>query len=266
MVNSNTTRTNQRLETALAGIPSKFRKRIINCYFEIKKRYSRALFGSEYDSAGLSVGKFAENIMRFIQYELTGTYKPFGQHIQNFPDECRKLIQSKSTGKPESLRVIIPRLLVFLYTMRGKRGIGHVGGDVEANEIDLKTIVQLADWLICELVRIYHKLSLEEAQGIVDALSTRTLPEIWQVAGKKRVLRTDLNFKEKVLLLAYSDTEHGVLTEDLFSWTEHSNLSMFKRTVLEPLHEQKKIEYDCQSEIVYISPLGIKEVEEKILK
>ena len=86
MVNSNTSKTNQRLEAALAGIPSKFRKRIIKYYFEIKKRYSKALFGSEYDSAGLSVGKFAENIMRFIQYELIGTYKPFGQHIQNFPD------------------------------------------------------------------------------------------------------------------------------------------------------------------------------------
>lgn len=266
MVTSNTSSNNITLEAALSSLPSKFRTRILKSYLEIKKRYSKALFGSEYDSAGLSTGKFSEIVLRFIQNEVTGTHTPFGTHIKNFPDECRKIIKSPNSGQPESLRIIIPRLLVFLYTMRGKRGIGHVGGDVDANEIDLKTVVQLVDWVICELVRIYHKLSLEEAQAIVDILATRTLPEIWQIAGKKRVLRTDLNFKQKVLLLAYGDIESGVMTEDLFSWTEHSNLTMFKKTVLKPLHDKKFIEYDRESEITHISPLGIKEVEERILR
>lgn len=264
--NSNTSRNKNSLEDVLAGIPKKFRTRIIKEYLEIKKRYSEALYDSEYDTAGFSAGKFAETILRFLQQKLTGNYIAFGKHISNFPDECRKLIQVSSSAGVESLRVIMPRALVFLYTLRGKRGIGHIGGDVEANEIDLKTIVQLADWVTCELIRIYHNLSLEEAQAIVDVLSTRTLPDIWQVAGRRRILRTDLNFKQKVLLLTYGNIESGVLTEDLFSWTEHSNLSVFKRTVLKPLHNGRQIEYDRESEIIYISPLGIKEVEEKILR
>src|SRR5262249_7365033 len=143
---------------------------------------------SSFDSAGLSSGKFTESIFRFLQHHLTGTYIPFGQHIPNFADESRKLIQLPATSGIESLRIIIPRALVYLYTLRGKRGIGHVGGDVEANAIDAATIVRVADWIICELIRVFHQLSLEEAQAVVDTLSTRNLPIVWEVSGKKRIL------------------------------------------------------------------------------
>jgi hypothetical protein len=41
---------------------------------------------------------------------------------------------------------------------------------------------------------------------------------------------------------------------------------MFKRAVLTPLHKNRLVEYDKETETITISPLGIKEVEEKILK
>jgi hypothetical protein len=91
------------------------------------------------------------------------------------------------------------------------------------------------------------------------------IPDIWHVAGKKRVLRNGLDFKQKVLLLCYQEPESAVLSEDLFSWVEYSNLPMFKKTVLTPLHRARMIEYDRDAETVLISPLGAKDVEEKIL-
>lgn len=267
MIKSNLNTSNKHLlGSALGNIPKKFRTRIIKEYLEIKKRYTKALFDDEFDTTGLSTGKFAETVLRFLQDHLTKTSISFGKHIPNFADECRKLIRLPKTSGKESLRVIIPRGLVFLYTLRGKRGIGHIGGDVEANAIDAATIVITADWIICELIRIFHNLSLEEAQGIVNALSTRNLPDIWEVMGKKRVLRTDIDTKQKVLLLTYTKTQNGILVEDLFSWVEYSNLPMFKRSVLIPLHKEKLIEYDQENQAVLISPLGIQEVENKILK
>ncbi len=253
------------LETALANIPDQFRKRIIESYLEIKKRFGEALFDSSFDSTGLSSGKFAESVLRFLQDHLTGSHIPFGQHIQNFPGEARKLIEVAASAGPESLRVIVPRALVFLYTLRGKRGIGHVGGDVEANEIDAATIVRVADWIICELIRVFHNLSLEEAQGMVDTLSSRNLPDIWEVGGKKRVLKLGLDYKQKALLLTYTNVQGGVLVEDLFKWTEHSNFSEFKRSILKPLHEKRLIEYDRETECAFLSPTGVKEVEENLL-
>jgi len=261
-----TSKSNSLLHAALSQVPSAFRSRILSSYLELKDRHSRALFDSNFDSAGLSAGKFCESVLRFLQHTLTGKHIPFGKHIPNFADECRALVTLPQTAGPESLRIIIPRALVFLYTLRGKRGIGHVGGDVEANGIDAATIVRISDWNICELIRIYHSLSLEEAQGIVDTISTRNIPEIWEVGGKKRILRTDLDFKQQVLILTYSNLQGGVLSEDLFSWTEYSSLSMFRKVVLKPLHDQKLIEYDREAEIVYLSPLGIQVVEKQILR
>lgn len=267
MTKSNGDTTNKpTIENALGNVPKKFRTRIIKEYKDLKKRYSEALFDDEFDVAGLSTGKLVETILRFLQYHLTGSYIPFGEHIPNFPDECRKLITLPKSSGLESLRVIIPRCLAFLYTLRGKRGIGHVGGDVEANGIDAATIVRDCDWIICELIRLFHNLSLEEAQAIVDALSSRNLPDIWEVAGKKRVLRTDLNARQKTLLLAYTDVQSGLLVEDLFTWVEYSNLAMYKKKVLQPLHDEKLIEYDKESEAVFLSPIGVQEVELNILR
>jgi hypothetical protein len=254
------------LETALSNVPNKFKLKIITSYLELKKRYSGASRDSSWDAAGLSAGKFCEGVLRFLQNELTGTFIPFGTHISNFADECGKLIKLPTTSGNESTRIIIPRALIYLYTLRGKRGIGHVGGDVEANQIDMATIVRICDWIICELIRIYHKLSLEEAQAIVDALSQRELPFIWHIAGKKRVLKLGLSYKLQTLLLLYTEPDTGVLVEDLCEWVEHSRIREFRSDVLAKLHGERLIEYDKANEIVYLSPLGIEEVETNIIK
>lgn len=100
---------------------------------------------------------------------------------------------------------------------------------------------------------------------MVDALSSRSIPEIWEIMGKKRVLRTDLNVKQKTLLLAYTDIHGGILVEDLFEWTKYSKLSMFKIKVLQPLDDEILIEWDKENDAVFLSPLGVQEVETKIL-
>ena len=249
----------------MAGVPPKFRSRIVKAYLQLKRRHFEAQYSSEWDTSGVSAGKFCEAVLRFLQQHLTGSSTPFGQNIRNFADECRNLVILPATAGPESLRVIVPRALVFLYTLRGKRGIGHIGGDVEANQIDAATLVRACDWVICELVRIFHRLSLEEAQALVDGLAQRTIPDIWEVAGKKRVLRTDLTYKESTLLLLYSSSESGVLLEDLFAWTEHSNITLFRRDVLKALHRDRLAEHDTDSDVVYISPIGVRKVEREIL-
>lgn len=265
--NTSIQKNNISLDVALERIPKNFKDKIIISYLEIKHRYLESKYSSSsWDISGLSAGKYSETILRFLQSELTGTFIPFGKHISNFPDECRKIITLPEISGLETMRIIIPRALVFLYTLRGKRGIGHVGGDVEANEIDSVTVVRICDWIFCELIRIYHGLSLEEAQDIVDTVSIKDVPYIWEVAGKKRVLKKDLSYIQKTLLLIYSEQQKGVLSEDLFLWCEHSKFAYYKRDVLSKLHNEKFIEYDRENEIVYLSPIGVREVEDNILK
>lgn len=249
------------IDDVLKAIPLSFRKHILKSYRDLKVRHREA----KYDAAGLSAGKFCESVFRFLQSHLTGASVPFGTSIPNFADECAKLVALPKTRGNESLRVVLPRTLLFVYTLRNKRGIGHVGGDVDANRLDSQVIATASDWIICELIRIFHNLSLEEAQDLVDSVSTRQIPDIWEVAGRKRVLRDDLDFKDKTLLLLYSSNDQGALVEDLFLWTKYSNPHVFKRAVLAPLDKKCLVDFDSETDFVTISPLGIKRVEDKIL-
>jgi hypothetical protein len=249
------------LVTALASVPATFRSRLIQAYLDLKKNASEA----RYDAAGLAVGRLCEVVLRFLQQKIHGTFTPFGTKISNYADECRRLTTAPATPGNESERVLVPRALVFLYTMRNKRAIGHVGGDVDANAIDIATIAKTADWIVCELIRINHGLSLEEAQDIVDGISVRQLPSIWEVAGKKRVLKDGLKAKDQALLLLYSNPDSAVLLEDLCDWVEYSNPRIFKSTIIKELHKQRLLEFDTDSESIILSPKGVKYVEENLM-
>ena len=250
------------LDAALANIPAEFRNRIVKSYLELKARHAE----SKHDAAGLSAGKFCESVVRLLQHELKKQFTPFGQRILSLSDECDSFAKLPRAAGNDSLRIVIPRAVSLLYTLRNKRGIGHVGGDVDANAIDGMTISRVADWVMCELIRVFHKMSLEEADALVSSLASRDIPDLWEVAGRKRVLRTGISFKDKTLLLLYSSTESAVLAEDLFAWSKHSNFHVYKRAVLRPLHDENLIEYDRDTESAILSPLGARRVEEEVIR
>lgn len=246
------------LEAALSGLTADFRKRLIEAYLSVKEAYAEGTF----DACGLRAGKFCEVVLRWLQQELTGSHVPFGTKIPNFTDECRKLEKTPKTAGTESARLILPRAIDFIYTLRNKRDIGHVGGDVDANEIDAATCVRAVDWCLTELIRIYHNLSLEEAQEILDSLVVRQLPIVWQVGGVKRLLVTELTLKEQTLCLLYSDPHTAVPSEELAKWLDIKRFTDYRSRVLRPLHKERLIEYDTSTETAVLSPTGAERAEE----
>jgi len=249
------------LDVALGGIGTAFRGRLVKAYNGLKTAY----VDGNFDACGLRAGRFCEVLLRWAQDELTATHTPFGTKLANFKDECDKLERTPKSAGHESVRILIPRALSFLYTLRNKRGIGHEGGDVDANEIDAATAVRIADWCVCELIRLHYTISLEEAQGICDAIAERQLPQIWDVFGKRRVLDSNLNYAQQTLLLLYSSPDSAIPMEDLVSWTEHSNGAVYRRDVLTRLHKARLIEYDRDTEMAAISPKGVQKVEAELL-
>lgn len=249
------------LEKALSSLPHALRNRLVKNYSTLK---TQAL-ESQHDTIGHQAGKLAEVILRILQNILTGTYIPLSNSLNNFKAECEKLEITPKTAGPEGLRVLMPRALIFLYTLRNKRDFGHAGGEVDANEIDALTAMRVADWCMCELVRVCHNLPLEDAQLLCDAIAERRLPAIWNILGRKRVLDTSLSYRDQTLLLLYSDIETGIPTEDLFNWTEHSHRANYRRDILAKIHGARLIEWDREIEMAVISPTGIAEVENQIL-
>jgi len=250
------------IETALAGIPQFFRSRIIKSYKNVKRAYTE---GRNTECVHNS-GRFCEVLIRWLQKRLTTKYIPFSEKINNFVSECDKLEQSPKAAGPDGLRILMPRALKFIYSMRNKRDAGHVGGEVDSNPIDAATTVRVVDWCICEVIRVEHGLSLEDAQDLLDVISVRELPQIWNVLGKKRILDPSLSYAQKTLLLIYSDNSNSVPIEDLIEWLEHPRPSEYKSKVISALHNKKFIEYDKELEMVILSPTGAEEVESCLLK
>ena len=253
--------TNIPLEVAFSSIPKQFRTKLLKHYRSLKSAHLEGRF----DTCGLKTGKLCETLLRFLQQELTATFIPFRNKIPNFQEECAKLEQLPRSSGVESFRIVTPRALNFLYTMRNKRDIGHIAGDLDANEIDAATCVRLADWCLCELLRVTYALPLEEAQTLLNSIAERKLPVVWEVMGRKRILAGGLDYKSQVLLLLYSASDVGVAIEDLFEWTEYSHKSNFKVTVIGALHKKRLIEHDKDTDFVIISPAGMKAVEENLL-
>jgi len=86
---------------------------------------------------------------------------------------------------------------------------------------------------------------------------------IWHVEGVKRVLDPKMSAKNQVLTILHQ-SNGWVSATDLFNWIEYSNPSVFRSSVLAPLHKARLIEYAADEGRAQISPLGTKEVEEKL--
>jgi len=257
----NTRNPNLSLERALSALPASLQNRLVKNYATLK---NQSLEG-KHDTIGHQAGKLAETLLRVLQHTLTGSYIPLSKRLGNYKSECEKLERQPGPAGPEGLRILMPRALSFLYTLRNRRDFGHVGGEVEANEIDSSTATKLADWCMCELIRVSHNIPLEDAQLLCNAIAERRLPAIWSVMGRKRVMDVSLSYRDQTLLILYTEMEAGVPTEDLFEWTEHSHRANYRRDVLAKAHKARLIEWDKETEMAIISPKGIREVENTIL-
>lgn len=245
------------LERALGGIPAAYRRRLANAHTKMKAAHR----AHEYDACGVQAGKMCETMIRYLQHELTGSATPFGTTLPNFSDLCQSMEKTPKTAGPDELRVLMPRALNFVYTMRNKRGMGHEGEEVDPHEADASAVVTLANWCVAELIRVTSTLPMEDAQRIVDALAERDLPVVWSGAGRKRVLDPKMTRRDQVLTLLYSEPDEATPIEDLCSWVEAPRIDHFRTRVIQPMHKDRLVEYDRDSETVLLLPPGVSAAE-----
>jgi len=193
----------------------------------------------------------------------TGAFPARASKPNDMVGACRGL--EKHTGAPRAIRIQIPRFIVALYEIRNNRNVGHLGGDVDPNHMDSLCVLQTSKWIVAELVRVLHKMHVDDAAKLVEALVEREMPLVWKVGGKRRVLDPDMQPTDKTLLLLHGCA--GAVAEDaLFDWTEHNDAGRYRRDILRRAHRAKLLEYDEATRRVTISPRGIERVEEKLIR
>jgi hypothetical protein len=240
---------------ALGLLPEGLRSELLDEFGKITRNYSE----HRWEAAELDGGRLCEVAYTILDAYTSGSsYPATASKPSNFKKSCEAL--ESRTGS-ESARLTIPRLLVALYDVRNRRGVGHVGSDVSANHMDAELVLAMAKWIVAEMVRLFHNTDVKTATDVVDALVDRTLPVIWEVDGMKRVLDPSLKLAAQTLLLLYAEPR-PVSEKDLASYLEQDKLGNYRR-VLDQLHKRRMVEWNKTTGLVTLSPLGRQSVENR---
>jgi hypothetical protein len=241
--------------TLLAHLPGGLRDPLLQEYKGIVAAHCEG----RWKLSALDGGRFCEVVFTIVEGALSGTYAPAPSKPSRFPDACRALENKAPVSIGDrSLRILIPRVLVGLYEIRNNRNVGHVGGDVVSNRMDATFVRDSASWIVAELIRVFHNVTIDEAQNAVDALAERPNALIWEFEGIRRVLSTTMSASERALVMLYSQPGWTEV-EQLQTWVKYK--AKFQPQVLDKLADQLLVEIEPNGKRVVITPLGTKRAE-----
>ncbi len=205
------------------------------------------------------VGKFVEITVRVIEYITTKTFTPFSEELK-VSDKLKQFENLPKNKFPDSIRIMIPRVLYSLYTFRSKRGGAHIK-EINPNHIDATYVVSACDWVMAELIRLYHTRDDEEIQEIINSLVDKKVPTIEKFEEDIKILDPTLSVSNKILIILYERYPSYVSEENLKKWIKTKSSSHIS-TVLSQLDKKGLIyrkEKKCK-----ITRSGIAYVEEKL--
>ncbi|WP_375461912.1 hypothetical protein [uncultured Enterovirga sp.] len=243
----------------LGAVPQALEKELFEKFREIERNFRER----RWEPAELNGGKLCEVAYCILRGHIDSNFPVKSYKPVNFYEACQKL-EKEPASWGRSIRIQLPRILIALYEIRNNRNVGHVGGDVDPNHMDAVCVLHMAKWMVAELVRIFHGVSLPDATAMVEAISEREVSLIWDTGSVRRVLDNRLSMLEKTLVLLFGSTQ-PLSESDLIKSLEHSNPSVYRRDVLRRAHADRLLEYGVDTKTVRISPLGIRRVETTIL-
>jgi len=207
-------------------------------------------------------GRFSESAFRILEEKTTGKYTPLNKQIKS-DAVILALANLPSGSHPDSLRLHIPRALRVVYDIRNNRDAAHLADGIDPNLQDAILVVSILDWVLAEFVRMYHSVSADEAQRIVQDLVTRRAPAVQDFNGFLKVLNPNLLASDHCLLLLYQRGAAGATFEELSSWARPSMRANLKTTLHRLTNDKAFVHSD--SDKFLITHTGLKEVETRRL-
>jgi hypothetical protein len=207
-------------------------------------------------------GRFCEAAFRLLQEATTGKFTDLGTSL-NTTKIIADLANSPLAKAPDAIRLHIPRALRVVYDIRNTRDAAHLGDDIDPNLQDASLVISTLDWVLAEFVRIYHGVSADEAQMIVDGLVTRKVPAVEDFDGFLKVLKPKAKVSEYLLLVLYERATEGASFEELQSWVRPSTRPNLRRTLNSLVHKDAQI-HEGKGRF-FLTKLGRAEVERRNL-
>jgi hypothetical protein len=163
-----------------SALPVGLRKPLLDEYDSILQNFTE----QRWTPSELSGGKFCEIVYTILDGFSKKSYATSPMKPKNFVEACKKL--GSNATVPRSFQILIPRFLPPLYEIRNNRNVGHVGGDVDPNFMDSSAVLSIANWVMAELVRVLHSISVTEAQAVVNSQRKASAADlgIWEYKAR----------------------------------------------------------------------------------
>lgn len=195
----------------------------MDAFAEAKRRYYR----DDHRPSEIEGGRFSEAVFRVLQWSTAQKYTPIGKTLPSVPTLIDTL--EKAQGA-DSIRLHIPRTLRLIYDVRNKRDVAHLADGIDPNLQDATLVVRNMEWVLAELVRLFHNVSSTQAHGIIADLVSKDVPLIQVFDGYPRVLK-QLKASDHILVLLYWRGAEGATYEQLRAWARPAMRANLRRTL-----------------------------------
>ena len=239
------------------SIPDELVDKLIDSYVKLKELF----YLGKYRPASGEAGYFAQVVLRVIQNEIDRTYTNLDEDLPNFHDTVFRF--GRTPGHRDTVRFHIPRTLEVIHDIRNKRDVGHPKGKIDANFSDATLSFYAASWVLVELIRFYHDVSIDEAQKMVDEVIKFNISVIQDFNGFPKILNPSMDLLKKIMIWALFKKDEGFTLENIQEWTKGRHRKSYTKSVLDNL--ENKLGYlHCEDGNYQITISGIKEVSENI--
>jgi hypothetical protein len=157
----------------------------------------------DWAGVGMMAGKFVEAVTKALMvYASQPIANPrrfsAGAQLRNFENALPATM-------PDAIRIVIPKACLFAYEIASNRGGRHDAHDVDANEMDARTVIPAIAWVLAEMVRFCASVSdTATASAMVEELTTKTYPYLEDIDGRKYINIAGLKPGQVGLLLLYA--------------------------------------------------------------
>lgn len=260
------------LEQVRTSLKARFEERLVDELLEAYEDAKRRFHAGDLGPNAVAGGRFCEAAFRILQEAIFGAGKstPLGQQLTRVDQLMGQLAQSRSQSpvvqhafQQDSIGLHIPRALRVIYDVRNNRDAAHLGDNIDPNQQDATLVVSVIDWVLAELLRLFHNVSADRAQRIVQDLVTRTVPTIQDFDGFPRVLKTGLQTHQYLLILLYHFGARGAQWHELIQYIPPRMKPNLQSNLRQMDEDHNYIHFHRDTGFYEITANGLKYVDEK---
>lgn len=221
-----------------AGLVASLNPQLVDELLEAHSEVKRNYFLGGLRLSEVEGGRFCEAAFRLLEaITNNGRFTPLGRTLRT--DRLIETLGQLPHGShPDAVRLHIPRALRLVYDIRNNRDAAHLADGIDPNTQDATLVVGVVDWLLAEFVRLYHNVSADRAQDMVEQIVTREAPVIQDFNGFLKVLRPDLQPGDHCLVLLYHRGKQGATLDELDAWARPSMRANLRRTLHRLVHDR----------------------------